>query len=180
MLSAHRFDPYHIVAAGVVSAASLMVFEMLAAGLTAGVSAFATPVHGLGALLVGNDPTRLNSRDFVALVVGVLTAAVLSVIAALMFAGRTARVLQPSAIVVLGMLFGAVLWMAAMSITPSGRVASSRDDLSAGMQFVGFVVFYGLPLGWYLGRNGDIVIAGGRRPITTTTALSPLRRGADR
>lgn len=179
MLSAHRFDPYHIVAAGVVSAASLMAFEMLAAGLTGGVTTFARPVHGLGALVVGNDPTRLNSRDLVALVLGVLTTCVLSVMAALMFAGRTARVLRPSAMVALGMLFGAVLWMAVMSVTPFDRVASSRDDLSASVQFVGFVVFYGLPLGWYLARNGYTVIAGAPPADRDYMAPGALRRRAN-
>jgi hypothetical protein len=175
MLSAYRFDPYQIVAAGVVSAASLMAFEMLAAGLTEGLAAFGTPIHGIGALLVGNDPSRLNSRDLVALFVGVLTTFVLSVIAALMFAGRTARVLQPATIVVLGMLFGAVLWMA-VCIAQSPR-AALRDDLSVGIQFVGFVVFYGLRLGWYLSRNGYTVIAGEHGPSTTTGKSNMESRG---
>jgi hypothetical protein len=60
------------------------------------------------------------------------------------------------------MLFGSVLWMAVMSIA-ADRAGSSAGTLNAGVQFIGFVVFYRLPLGRYLAGNEHTMLAGSQR-----------------
>lgn len=158
MIAAYRFEPSHIAAGGLVAGAWWMAFEMLAAAMAEGMAGFLGPLHAIGVLIVGNDPTRLNSRDLVAFVIGVIAVAVLSATAALIFGGATARVLRPAVLMALGMLYGGLLWMGVLSLTPPGRTGP-LDHATAGVHLIAFVLFYGLPLARYLARHEHTAIA---------------------
>jgi uncharacterized membrane protein YagU involved in acid resistance len=127
---------------------------MVAAAVLMGPQAFFMPLRMIGAIVLGSaalDPGySLASAGFA----GVIVHMVLSIVFALILAAFASPVAGTAALAAGGIAFGIVLWLVNFYlVAPLAGWTWFPDRSNQVVQFVAHALFYGCPVGWYLGRS---------------------------
>jgi hypothetical protein len=154
-----KFAFGHVAAAGIIGGILFAAFEMVAAVMLTGSHAFFMPLRMIGAMLLGPEALESAYSLAVAGVTGIVIHMVLSVVFAVIFAWIGSPAATDTTLALSGMLFGIMLWLVNFYVlAPLAGWTWFPEETSAPVQFVAHALFFGCPVGWYLGRSRTVIM----------------------
>jgi hypothetical protein len=152
------------VATGVTAGLIFAVFEMLASALLMGFEAAVMPLRMIGAMVLGPEALDPGYSLGVAATAGVIVHLTLSIVFASIFAAivspMAARAVPAGAgtLALAGVAFGIVLWLVNFYlVAPLAGWTWFPERTNPVVQFLAHAFFFGLPVGWMLGRSRAVI-----------------------
>lgn len=164
---AMRYGSGSIVAAGIVASIIFAVFEMVAAAILMGPEAAVMPLRMIGAMVLGPAALDPGYSLITAAMAGVIVHVILSILFTGIFAviasaiavtsGRE-RLSTPGSLALAGIVFGIALWLVNFYIVaPVAGWTWFPERTNPLVQFLAHAFFFGVPMGWMLGRTRVVI-----------------------
>jgi uncharacterized membrane protein YagU involved in acid resistance len=158
MAVAVRFVSGSAVVAGIAGGVIFAAFEMLAAATLMGTQAVFMPLRMIGAMVLGAQALDPTYSLVVAGVVGLAVHLILSIAFATVFALIASPLSTAGSLALGGIAFGIALWIVNFYVlAPLAGWSWFPDRSNPVVQFVAHALFFGCPVGWYLGRHQRVV-----------------------
>jgi hypothetical protein len=156
---AARFGLGPAVAAGIVGGLIFAVFEMVATAVMMGPDAAFMPLRMIGGIALGARALDPGYPLITAALAGVLVHMVLSIAFAIFFSVLVPATVSSGTLAILGMGFGIGLWIVNFFvIAPIAGWNWFPEQTNPIVQLIAHGLFFGCPVGWYLGREQPIAI----------------------
>jgi len=156
---ATRFGVGPAVVAGIIGGLIFAVFEMMAAAVMMGPGAAFMPLRMIGGIALGAQALDPSYPLITAAIAGVLVHMVLSIAFAIVFAVVVPATVASGTLALLAIGFGIGLWIVNFFvIAPVAGWNWFPEQTNPVVQVVAHGLFFGLPVGWYLGRTRQIAV----------------------
>jgi hypothetical protein len=157
---ATRFGLAPAVVAGIIGGLIFAAFEVVATAVMMGPDAAFMPLRMIGGIALGAQALDPSYPLVNAAVAGVLVHMVLSIAFAIVFAAIVPVTVSSGTLTLLGMGFGIVLWIVNFFvIAPVAGWNWFPEQTNPIVQFLAHSLFFGCPVGWYLGREQRMAIS---------------------
>lgn len=147
------------VVAGIIGGLIFAVFEILAAAVMMGPEAAFMPLRMIGGIALGAQALDPGYPLVTAAIAGVLIHMTLSIAFAIVFAAIVPATGTPATLALLGIGFGIGLWIVNFFvIAPIAGWNWFPEQTNPIVQVLAHGLFFGWPVGWYLGRTRETVV----------------------
>jgi uncharacterized membrane protein YagU involved in acid resistance len=156
---ARRFGAGPAVVAGIIAGLIFAAFEVIVAAVMMGPEALFMPLRMIGAIVLGSAALDPGYSLLTAAAAGVVVHMVLSIAFALLFAFVAPASASTTALIAIGAAFGTGLWLVNFYlIAPMMGWSWFPEQTNPVIQFLAHAVFFGAPVGWYLGSTRRIAV----------------------
>jgi hypothetical protein len=154
-----RFGLGPVAVAGIVGGVIFAVFEMAAAAVMMGPDAAFMPLRMIGGMVLGAQGLDPGYPLVTAAIAGVLVHMVLSIAFAIVFSALVPATVPSGTLALLGIGFGVGLWIVNFFvIAPIAGWSWFPEQTDPIVQLLAHGLFFGWPVGWYLGREQPITV----------------------
>jgi hypothetical protein len=147
------------VVAGIIGGLIFAVFEMMVTAVMMGPEAAFMPLRMIGGIALGAQALDPGYPLITAAIAGVLVHMVLSIAFAVVFAAIVPATVTSGTLGLLGIGFGIGLWIVNFFvIAPVAGWNWFPEQTNPIVQILAHGLFFGCPVGWYLGRTRQIAL----------------------